>query len=600
MTLSEISFNKEDFESSDINKIIEEIENKDCLSYAMAFRENEKKAEKIGNQKLQKIYNVMYSITSLTLNSEDTTNPYSPMIILEGSRSPILNDVPNEQLLVLNDVWHTIIDDELKARVADILWISNRNYKAAQGAIKSYIKAAIVLEDNENWSDTFNRIKRAVCIAKLLGKNGDSYSTVQTHIKSVIEKYKDSDPSFLLYKMMNLLYEMRSHNNSKDYSKIAEILGNKSQLNKKWHIARAYWEIKEKWDKLENKNNGAVKLYAETYVSEAEESIVSDNPNYALISHNLQQAIEAFRKIPGTEDRRKELHSKLLICQKESIKMLKKISHNIDISEEVEKVRAGVKGKHLYDALLFMAFSFSSPSVDNLRAQVLEDANKYIFQNLFGEIAINEIGNTIGRMPSMDTTDPEEKEAAIRARMLKNAEMHRSLCLSMYIEPIRRIINQEHSVTIDDLLSVVTNNPYVPQGREYLFASGLHAGLKGDFLISTHLLIPQLENTIRYVLQQYGLVTSGLSSTGIQDERPLTTTIFLPELEIILGKDIVFDLQGLLVERFGQNLRNRMAHGLMGTDMFYTVGAVYLWWLTLRICLTPIRIDPPQKQSSGG
>ena len=34
----------------------------------------------------------------------------------------------------------------------------------------------------------------------------------------------------------------------------------------------------------------------------------------------------------------------------------------------------------------------------------------------------------------------------------------------------------------------------------------------------------------------------------------------------LLGEDLVFDLQGLLVERFGVNLRNRMAHGLMGTN----------------------------------
>lgn len=46
----------------------------------------------------------------------------------------------------------------------------------------------------------------------------------------------------------------------------------------------------------------------------------------------------------------------------------------------------------------------------------------------------------------------------------------------------------------------------------------------------------------------------------------------------------MFDLQGLLVERFGHNLRNRVAHGLIDYVPCYSYESEYLWWIVLRLC----------------
>jgi len=51
---------------------------------------------------------------------------------------------------------------------------------------------------------------------------------------------------------------------------------------------------------------------------------------------------------------------------------------------------------------------------------------------------------------------------------------------------------------------------------------------------------------------------------------------------------MVFDLRGLLIERYGSNLRNDMAHGLLDYEAFYSGPAIYFWWLTLRLCCTPV------------
>jgi len=60
----------------------------------------------------------------------------------------------------------------------------------------------------------------------------------------------------------------------------------------------------------------------------------------------------------------------------------------------------------------------------------------------------------------------------------------------------------------------------------------------------------------------------------------------MPELEEIFGPDIAFDLREILIERFGDNMRNEFAHGLMPEGAFYQPTADYLWWLVLHLCVT--------------
>jgi len=117
-----------------------------------------------------------------------------------------------------------------------------------------------------------------------------------------------------------------------------------------------------------------------------------------------------------------------------------------------------------------------------------------------------------------------------------------------------------------------------------LFAKGLYAGLTGDFYTTTHILIPQIENSIRYLLQKQGVVTSKYDDKGIQNEYDLNKILYFPEIKDIFDEDTLFDLKGLLVEHSGSNLRNDMAHGLLDDEAFSSPLMSYLWWVMLRRC----------------
>lgn len=302
----------------------------------------------------------------------------------------------------------------------------------------------------------------------------------------------------------------------------------------------------------------------------------------------IGKAIEEYRRIGGQKARIDELHKKMIEIQKGVSDEMKVISQEIDISEVVEKYRSHISGRKLHDALFEFCLMAAPPNVEGLRKRVDDLVKNHPLQYLINKDIVNEKGKVIGKRPSMMSDNPEEVERAKRAEMYSQAQFERNLIVQCLIEPVRLQINLEHRVQVRDFTSIVQSSPFVPQGRELIFAKGLHAGLIGEYLDATHLLMPQVENSIRHILEQEGVTVSKLNDEGIQDEKSLNELLYCDGVEEIFGQDLSFDLRGLLVERTGANLRNRVAHGLISSDGFYSIEVPYFWWLTLRLCCLPI------------
>jgi hypothetical protein len=345
---------------------------------------------------------------------------------------------------------------------------------------------------------------------------------------------------------------------------------------------------------------------AETYVKEAESALKRTTPSYTVASHFLQAAVEAFRSIRGSKEetvdakaRAEEVHRLLLQYQEETRNEMITSSHEMDISELVEEARNHVRGKDFQEALFALSLLGSPTNVPQLRKQVQQQAQEFVASHLFPIVMMNEMGKVVARQPgSILSNNPEEAEAATRFEMCRNAFYHQNLQAQAYVEPARYQITLEHNVRLNDILSIISHSPFVPPEREYLFAKGLYAGLTGDFFTSTHILIPQIENSVRYLMWRRGIITSGLDDSGIQNEHNLNSTLFRPEITSIFDENTIFDLKCLLVEHAGSNLRNRMAHGLISDGEFMSPLMSYIWWLTLRLCCLPILIHQQRVEQS--
>jgi hypothetical protein len=590
MLLKNIPLIKSDFEEIEWEEIIKDSKNRECFYYSPLFYSKAYEIEANVDEAKSELFTLLGAITSLILKPGSNSEPFAPAFVTHDSRSPTIDDIYDEHLIFLGEIVHDIIDPEIRARIADILWVRKRDYHMAELAINSYLESATNLEDIEQWPNCYDRIERAFRLGASLGKNSGFLNIVVLHIKTVLNKYNVDDPKYLSQKLMGLLIDKRL-GDYKKYSALSEKLAKNAELNGDWRRARTYWETKAHWHTLDTDDTnekGALIQAAETYVKEADAALEREQPSYMIASAHIQHAIEAYRRIGGETERVDDLHSTLLEYQERSINELKTVSTEIKLDVHAKRAIAQIKGKTLHDAIFQLALLGASPEVNNLKKQVQELVKEYPIQHILPIVGINEKGRATGIMPNLFSDDPKEAEEALQANMFKHARYHHTTYVEGIIEPARNQINLEHNIRINDFIPIVSNNPFIPAGRELIFAQGLHAGMEGDFIAVAHLLIPQIENSIRHVLTQHGVITSGIDSEGIQDERSLNITLHLSEMNEIFGEDIIFDLQGLLVERFGYNLRNLMAHGLISYKAFFSFPVIYLWWLILRLCCLPI------------
>ncbi|MGK7928916.1 MAG: DUF4209 domain-containing protein [Spirulina sp.] len=573
---------KEDFLNSRWQDVINSCGSKDCRDYSRAFLQQAKQAGEISKVKEQKIFELFAAVTSPVIRREST----------EEFFADVFQNLTNEQIDFLTAIVPDISDAELQARIADILWSTKRNYRMAQLAIPTYIKSATELEDPENWIECFDRIERAYQLAQLINYQVE---TVISHIETVLDRYNGEDSSWLSEKLMRLLQKEKVEN-TKKYATLAETLAIRAENINNWYLARSYWEIKARWHRMEKdreKQLAASTLAAETYMKEAKETTKTNTLSYLRASMLLEKALTAFRNIQGTKEEKidikarvEEIHQLLLKYQKKSrqelntIKIKRSIPCEFDIIGILKSARECVKGKEFQDALLELARIHSPVNISNFKKYAEELSKEYIGAYLMPIVMINEEGNAIARQTNEDL---------IKFNMNITLSYVQRLVSQQLIQIARQQVYLEHSVRISDFYPIVSNNPFVPRGREQLFAKGLYAGLTGDFFTSTHILIPQIENSVRYLLQKRGFITSGYDDRGIQNEHNLNSTLYRPEITEIFDEDTLFDLRHLLVEHSGSNLRNRMAHGLISDAEFISNPIIcYLWWLVLRLCCIPI------------
>lgn len=577
---------------STITKVTEGEGKKECHAYSSSFFKLAQEAADDKDLQTEELCALLGRITFSHLKPESAVTPFSPtpsgpLEVEPSPPTPVV--IADDDLELLGAALPHIEDFELRARIADILWVVRRNAEFAGTAIDAYLASASRLEDPEHWTQCQRRIERALRLALLLGPKTGRIDEVVAHIEGVLSKYDGSDPLFLSQRLMAHLLEVKRGEPNK-YSALSERIAESAESAQNHHRARSYWETAAQWHKRRHDKDArhrALTRAAETYVKEAEAAVSRPGQGYIAACSHLQSAIVAYRRIGGERARVEELHSLLIHFEKQSVKELKPIGTKLDLSDSVSRSIDRVSGKTLIDAIIeLLAVMVPSPRPTDLERRAKEQAEKFPLQHLFGGVIVNEKGKVVGRRSTMFSGGQEAADA-LRQSMHQLLDYDRFIYTQGVIEPARYQIILEHNVQLTDLLPFLSNNPFVPRGREHIFAQGLLAGLEGDYCLALHLLIPQIENSIRYVLTRAGVLTSGIDDEGIQDERNLNVTLYAKELEAMLGSALVFDLQSLLVERSGANLRNRMAHGLMSYGSFYSIHAPYLWCLVLRLCFAP-------------
>jgi hypothetical protein len=580
---------KAELDASGWEEVVAGCERKEVRDFTNAFVSSAISEEKAGNDTQLAAYRFLAQICSMYLVDDDSGEVFRPTVVLAGGRSLSVEDLTTEDLGVLEELLPEVKDSELAARIGDVLWVAGRRHRAARIAVGAYLESARNLEDPDHWLAAAERLKRAVHLAASLRKGGSGlFEQAIAAVEAVLDRYQGGDASFLSAELMELLQDYSRGDPSK-YATFAEAAALRAMAEPNFHKAREYWKVKARWHGIAKESEQEVasrKSYAQTYIVEADRELARSEPSFIRAATHLRAAIESYRRIPGGKADADRLRERLDEYQGRGMAELKPIETGFDPTPMIAEAEKQVEGRPFQEALFRLAMMGSSPSVRWLKENAKKLVSQAPFHHMTALVMVDRHGRPIRQRPSIDPSNPDESGEGMRGEILRDAEMARTIHVVGTIEPARRKIFHEHSIRDSDLLPILYASPFVPPGREGIFGRGLAAGLRSDFLIAGHLLIPQLENSIREALRANGLQTTSLDNKGIQREKSLNE--LSEEMKATFGEDLAFDLEGLLLDELGANLRNRFAHGLLAQSDFYAAPVSYMWWLTLRLCCLPI------------
>ncbi|MDM7947182.1 MAG: hypothetical protein QUV20_12695 [Oceanibaculum nanhaiense] len=540
----------------------------------------------------EKALGVLSQISGYHFEPNDRTEPFGPLAVMGGQRSTIPTDLLADQVEILSRFASEVSHPAFRARLADVCWLLNkRDVTSGLRAVASYVECVKKVLNGEAQFDfdemnpasvpATEYLTRAATIARSMGWKRDEFDPLRQIIAGVSQYALDKDDGwgFIHIGPINLSNHVWD---PARIGKVAETLAVSDKLSpdhagrrELWELAaRAYHQAKDS----ENNNRCSIAA-AETFVADADL-----RPDSAFVqTHFLNQAIQALRPIPGTAARRRALQNRLNAVQLSIPDEMSSFSHETDITELVQATEATARGKTLPEALRALFTCEKSPDPKILRDEVLSAAYGTL-SALFSTTVSDSQGRTRFIAPGLASDGPPD-ENQVRFLINKHDQIRRSLVVSARINPIRRVLWEEHSVSVEALLPLMQASPFVPPNHEYTFAIGAARFIGGNEIEAAHLILPQLENSLRHTLSLAGVDTNRMNQDGTQEEAMLSRILedFREPLLRFLPASLIQEIEILFNFRGGPSIRHELAHGKMTDGEFWSPDVTYSIWLVLKI-----------------
>lgn len=308
-----------------------------------------------------------------------------------------------------------------------------------------------------------------------------------------------------------------------------------------------------------------------------------------LLADWLAEGIAVLRRNRGDRSTIRELQAELAEVRARIPAEMSSFTHEMDVSEVVSVIQTRVDADNLSEALLQLAFSFSTwPKVSEVRESVIENARRFVFTGMFRQVTYDAQGVPVDAAAPFDAADSEEMER----RMVQHvSQFDHPILAQVAIPAALDVMQGRFEPTMADMITLLHRSPTSAPGHEWSLARGLLAGLERDWEEAAVFLIPKAEPFVRAAFHRAGIHTLSPSNTtdGVEEEKSLNELLGHPDIDRVMPPDLVLELKALLTHKAGHNLRNRYGHGLIRDDQLAAVGTVVLWWTMLRLILWPFQ-----------
>lgn len=298
------------------------------------------------------------------------------------------------------------------------------------------------------------------------------------------------------------------------------------------------------------------------------------NTYYPNILSTYTKALKEIKGISKIDDVNLRLQTKIKKEQSLYFEMLTKIGISTDIKpnlkEFIEKLNIN-SFQSAFNNLIEFPFIKSK----NLETKS-DNRQKFLFSQFFKDyIHISNKGTISGK-------SDENNYYLNQAR-----QYYRTFTIS-FLKEIKFIMDINHELISKDLVATMIfkcKSPFIPNDREYFFIEGIYQGFQNNFSLASHILIPQIENSLKYIIELNGRNTIKLAE-DIQNDNTLGSILNKEKnnkmLDGICDPDIILELNNFLCDGNSVNFRNKICHGLISPFETEYYG-IYLWWITLKM-----------------
>lgn len=520
-------------------------------------------------------------------NGNDWTNPYGPFATFEDRRSPIPADFSEADIAVLAEIAALIPSLILRSRVLDVVAISGdpalrptRHSAQLQALADHGVTSDAMSHAAEQWD-------RGLAVGVRF--RGVASAQLDEIERQLVEAATTSSDGGLAVRAARLLGD---HRLGRQHAAAiaAHLAGHAEGVDST--AAQHTLEVAAEWygragdpAGAEDATNAIVqRLIAEADASESFRASIQ-----------LEMALKILRTLPrtarerlGVADLPTELARRIRESGAAAIGQMKVIAtESGELGDHVAELLATIRSDDPIESVRRFADIQAFASVSAARSETEERERRSPLSFLATRRTLSADGRTVYRSPVSDDATIYGEKAATWEGMIQHYQLRVSLLGGIVLPRAWRQLSTDHRLHIGDFQALAEGSAIVPSTHEGVFARGLHYGFSGDFGAAVHFLVPAIEALVRLHLANAGERTSTISADGNENEIGLSALMENERVVDIFGEDVAFELRALLCGPIGPNLRNEVAHGLVGDTVFSSGVSVYLWWLTLKLVFMP-------------
>ncbi len=124
MSITKSVIKKEDLDRTAWQQVLVESDQKLCSAYAKLFYQRALEAGKARDTRTEAVYTFLGAVASPELKLETPArDPFVAAADLQYSRTPLPADFSVDELRVIKQLIEAVQDPEMRARLADIMWV---------------------------------------------------------------------------------------------------------------------------------------------------------------------------------------------------------------------------------------------------------------------------------------------------------------------------------------------------------------------------------------------------------------------------------------------------------------------------------------------